>query len=164
MTETPNAAATAEAKITAREGGTESGTPAPTKRGGARPGAGRPKGKRLSSKDSKPASEPEPITEGEIEMFAMLGGTVWDLQARFTDMEPLTPEEAHKLGAAMAPVARKYLPMLDDYGPEVALVIMVGGLVATKRKKQKPKSADGTLIGDYADIEINPPDGKETPQ
>jgi hypothetical protein len=137
MIEGSKASDLAEERIAAREGAPDGGAPAPSKRGGARPGAGRKKtGKKTGA--AKPAAEEEPITEAEIAMFATLGGVLWGLSAKLFDMEGLTEKEAHDLGAAMAPVARKYIPSLDEYAPEATLIIMVGGLIVSKRRKTKP--------------------------
>jgi len=158
MTE-PNAAETAEAKIAEREGGADSGAPARGQgQAGKKRGPYKKSGRVGVAKAAAPAKEPEPITEGEIEIFAMLGGTIWSIVARFTDMEGLTPEETYKLGAAMAPVARKYIPSLDEYAPEATLIIMVGGLVIAKRRK-KPKPEEGA-----ADLEIPANNGTEEPK
>jgi len=139
-TNSGEAAESARRELESRAGGDP---PAP-KHGGARPGSGR---KKKGAARSKPkADAAEPISEEEVQAFALLGGTIWDLSANVFKMEKLDDEERARLGAAMAPVARKYLPSMDAYAPEVTLGIVLTGLVMSKRKK-KPKT-------DEADLEL----------
>ncbi len=144
MTMTSSAAESAARELEARSGEGPSGPP-PRAHGGRRKGSGR----KPKTGAKKAAPVVEPITEEEIQAFSFLGGTVWDLAAGVFKMERLSDEERDRLGAAMAPVARKYLPSLEEYAPETGLVICVAGLVVAKRKRAPKPEPD-------ADMEINP--------
>jgi hypothetical protein len=139
----PDAAQTAAKEIEARAGAED-----------APRGRGRPPGSRTKKATKKTtAKAPDPITPEEVQGYALLGGTLWTLAARIFKMEDLTPEERTQLGEAMAPVARKYIPMLDEYAPEATLLILVAGLVQSKQKK-KPKTGE-------PDLELVPPGGDD---
>lgn len=140
MTETtePNAAKTAADEMAKRAGEKDS----PPARRGRPPGSKTKKGSSRKSA-AKPPDE-DPITDQEIASYAFLGNTVWSISARIFKMELLTDEEQLQLGTAMAPVVRKYLPMLGDYGPETVLITVVAGLVITHQKK-KPVEGEPDL-------------------
>lgn len=135
----PDAAAAAAREIEARGGGSSDSPPT-----GRR--VGRPRGsKTRKSHARKPgvAKEPVEISPEEVAAFAMLGGTLWSISARVFKMDDLTDDERTRLGAAMAPVAEKYLPIMGEYAPEITLVTLVAGLVVEKRKKKPAPVDDG---------------------
>ena len=130
--EQPDAAATAAKELEAR-----AGLDPP------RHGPGRPKGAPNKKKAKvKTKVEPTEISPEELTAFTFIGATFWTVSARIFKLEELTDEERERLGAAIAPVAKKYLPMLEDYAPEAALLTVVAGLVMEKRKKPKQEESD----------------------
>lgn len=142
--EGPNAADIAAKEIAARTGGEpDKGSPAPpSHKGPGRPPGAKNKKKSGTKKTAGPVEDP--ITPEEIAAYAFMGGTIWSLSAKLFNLEELNDEERERLGTAMAPVIRKYLPVLGDYAPEAALFTVVAGLVMEKRKK-KPVEGEPDL-------------------
>jgi len=69
-----------------------------------------------------------PVTESDVQAYAFLGGMLWKLVGPMVKLRPLTDDEAHDLGVALAPVAAKYMSALGGYESEIALLVCVGGL------------------------------------
>lgn len=152
MTENPSRLAeVAEKALGAGDAtGEPTGSPKPeteapkSGRGGPRPGSGRPKGKTNASSQKLREERPkaEPPTAEEIQAYAFLGSTLWDIAARFFKLESLTAEESTKLGGALAPVINRWAPSLDAWANEFNLAILVIGLVQSHRRAKDPNQLE----------------------
>jgi hypothetical protein len=100
---------------------------------------GRPPKRRAVVED-----EPEdgPATPEEVAGAALLGGTVWALAGPMFGLRELTAPEAQQLGAALAPVVRKYLPLLGEWQAEVNLILVVAGLYSATRVQPREVSIE----------------------
>lgn len=109
----------------------------PAKKGG-RP---RKSGKRApsSTSDSEPDA-PIEVSEADIKGAGFLGAVVWKIVGTFTGNRALTRDEQGELGEALAPVLAKWLPDLNEFAPEIALVVTVWGLYETTKA---PRNAEG---------------------
>lgn len=97
----------------------------------------RPPGRKPASFDY--ADEPD---ETDVQGMAGIGSVVWGLVGPLAGLRPLTEAEALKFGRAAAPVAAKWLPALNDWGGELALLMTVVGLVQATRVRRAPSRAD----------------------
>ena len=117
-------------------------TPKPRKkRGGARPGAGRPR------KNPKPPEPEEPtdiqVSEPEIQEAAYLGSTVWDLVAvPFGKLKALNEDQKNRLGNALAPLIKKYMPLLGGWQYEVGAALILVSLVRETLPAREAKTED----------------------
>lgn len=118
----------------------EGGNPSPpadkgstgSARGGARPGAGRPKkGGKAAPAPPKERSAEE-VKQGAA-VCAFLSATLWDVLGPVLKVKPLDDEEARKLGAALDPVLAKYLPAMGDWTLEINLALVVAALYSSHR-------------------------------
>lgn len=73
------------------------------------------------------------VSPEEIAGAAALGNVVWNLAAPMFRHRALTDVEANQLGAALAPVVKRYLPMLGRWQYEVALAVVVFQLAQTTK-------------------------------
>jgi hypothetical protein len=153
MTNEPKAEETAR-DILAERGAPE-GAPTPKPKGkgwgGARAGSGPKKGRKPKPKTTEKPEEP--ISEEEIQGYAVLSGVVWNTAARVFKFDTLTKEEEARLGSALAPVVRKYGPGMDEWMPELTLAVVLVGLMEEKGvwKKREKKTADE----DNADLDLD---------
>lgn len=76
---------------------------------------------------------PVEVTPADIAACTMVGAAVWKIAGPSFRLRPLTEAEAVELGSAAAPVVAKYLPALNDYAAEIALAMVLAGLVQTTR-------------------------------
>lgn len=85
---------------------------------------------RLKAEASEPEEGPAPIEvdEGDIAAASAIGQTVWDIAGPMFRMRPLTEDQAGRLGKALAPIVKKYLPLLADWQHEVNLALVVFAL------------------------------------
>jgi len=150
----------------ARETG--EGTPGSADSGNSGPGSPRGKWKRTAearkrtSEASKaawrkrkgesatPPPEPLPISPMEIEAYGLLGATLWKLVGRMVGLRPLHEQplpgeevsEKHQLGAALAPLGRKYVPALDRWAEEINAVVVIAVLYDRTRIPKEKKEAE----------------------
>jgi len=77
-----------------------------------------------------PEAERAPYVETPegVAMSAVLGGTIWSLVSRFTAHRDLTAKERTELGRALDPVLYKWLPALNEYAAEAALLMTAWNL------------------------------------
>jgi hypothetical protein len=118
------------------------------KRGGRRPGAGRPRGARTRNRaeGARPgAPEPSafdtsPPTEAEIQVMSRLGSVLWLVAGKIVPrgLTPLEDGEKRELGEAIVPLWRKYASALAGWEPEAGFVVCFGGLVMGHVKPAAP--------------------------
>lgn len=103
--------------------------------GDAAPGPMTPAQRQKKWRDAKKAAEAKPETPvvvevepGDIEMAAGLGATVWDIIAPIVRVKPLDEAQTERLGRALAPLMRKYMPLLADWQYEAAAVLCIFAL------------------------------------
>lgn len=95
----------------------------------------------------KAQDEPEStvieVDEGDIAEAKTLGITVWELaMVPALKMKPLTDEQGERLGKSLAPVLKKYLPMLGGWVYEASLLLTLTSLVVENRQPKQEKEPD----------------------
>jgi len=101
--------------------------------------------KRTATTAKAEPEEPEPIevTEADIQSAIPLARTVWDLVGPMFRLKPLDDDQAARLGVALAPLVKKYLPLLADWQHEVNFAIVVFALARENAvPKVKPKEVE----------------------
>ena len=86
----------------------------------------------------------EPVDPAEAVVVGRFLGVVWGLAGPFIKCRPLEQDQELKLGSAAVPVLRKYLPGLEDWGAEIALVVTIGALYQATHYTEKDDHADQT--------------------
>lgn len=90
-------------------------------------------------------SVPIVIEQSDIDAAVPLGRTIWDLVAPMARLKSLDDEQALRLGTALAPLVKKYLPLLGAWQHEVNFALVVFALVranAIPREVATPSGAE----------------------
>lgn len=96
--------------------------------------------KRREAEDESPIIT---VDESDIAEAAVLGSTVWELaMVPMLKMKPLSDEQSLRLGKSLAPIVKKYMPMLGGWQYEVALALTLVSLVTENRQPKQAKEPD----------------------
>jgi hypothetical protein len=76
------------------------------------------------------------VDEGDVAVAAEIGGVLWDMIGPFARCRPLDEPQKLRLGRALAPLIKKYLPLLADWQYEGAALLCV---MALARETHIPK-------------------------
>ena len=94
-----------------------------------------------------PVVDTTPPTEAEIAAFGMAWNVLWELVAvRLGKLSSLKLPEQHQLAEASIPVVRKYAPIAAEYGPEIALVVCVSGMVISHLPVPEKSEGSGAEV------------------
>lgn len=76
------------------------------------------------------------VTDGDVEAAAAIGDVLWDMVGPVARCGPLNGEQKTRLGKALAPLIKKYMPLLGDWQHECAAVLCI---MALARETHVPK-------------------------
>ena len=144
-TEPGRAAEVAEA-IKAEHGA--GGEDAPRPRRGRPPGA---KNKKGAKRSAAPQADDVPMdytpTDVEVKAATLLGATIWKFAGKMLGYRELDPvSEAPELGAALAPLVKKYLPLLAEWQYEINAAMVIFALAEQtkiRREVAAKSNSDG---------------------
>jgi hypothetical protein len=82
------------------------------------------------------------VDDGDIQVAAEVGGVLWDIVGPFARLRSLDESQRLRLGRALAPLIKKYLPLLADWQYEAAALLCVMALARETRIPKEPKPGE----------------------
>ena len=106
-----------------------------------------PKAKRGRKKKSEQAEFNYQPNETSIRACIILSDVVMRVVCRLAKWNPLTEEEAGDIGKALDPVMQKHMPALSRWGEEVALgMVLLGVIMPRMMGGQTEEAEEGPVI------------------
>ena len=115
---------------------------------------GRPKGSG-KAKPQEPAPPPAEVTESDIAAAGKLGGLVWKMVGKVVGMRELSKDERQEFGEALAPVLAKYMPLANEYAPEIGLAFTIFTLYEKTKLPKKPPVIPPTGGADAEELKMD---------
>lgn len=86
---------------------------------------------RERKKAQETTAEPSETTDAEVAECGAVFALIYDLAlvpVTGGRLGPLETEQSERAGRVLAPLVRKYAPLLGDYGQEIAAVLVLGSI------------------------------------